>query len=322
MHDKTIAIVGCGNVGSRHLQAVAKLPFHVNVDIVEPSESAQQVAKARLAEVPNNRLNLNWYKSIHDLKRKSDLVIVATSSTGRSGIIIQLLESGHSRFLIEKMVCQSFKEYETLLSKTKLHGAKGWVNTPRRYYKSYQEIRNCLHASGSIHISVVAGNIGLGSNAIHFLDLFSWFCNDYKVRLKEVLDDKLFPNKRGSDLVEFAGTVIGFSQDGSVLEISFLPSNEDMPLIVSITTKDVHLAINESKEKFFVEPNDCLSNLKFQNEYVSDITMRIANDILAKDNCELPTLEDSYYSHCELFRIFNAHIKKLTNQEKELCPIT
>lgn len=324
MDKKTITIVGCGNIGSRHLQAIAKLPVPANVDIVEPSENARQVAKSRLAEIRHNKsdLDVSWHKSIHDLKRKGDLTIVATSSVGRSSIMGQLLESGHSRFLVEKMVCQSAKEYEELLAKIKAHGAKGWVNTPRRYYKSYQEIRECLCASSPIHISVVAGNIGLGSNAIHFLDLFSWFCNDYKIRLKEVLYDKIFPNKRGSDLVEFAGTIMGFSQDASTLEVSFLPSSIDVSLIVSITTKDTHLAINESKEIFLAESNDCLGNLKFRNEYVSDITTRIANDIFIKDDCLLPTLQDSYFSHCELFRIFNAHIKKLTNQEKELCPIT
>lgn len=324
MDKKTITIVGCGNVGSRHLQAIAKLPLPVSVDVVEPSESARQVANSRLAEVLPNKsdLDLSWHKSIRDLKRRGDLTIVATSSIERSSIISQLLESGHSRFLVEKMVCQSAKEYDVLLAKIKIHGAKGWVNTPRRYYKSYQEIRECLRMLSPIHMSIVAGNIGLGSNAIHFLDLFSWFCNDYKIRLKEALHDEIFQNKRGSDLVEFAGTIVGFSKDTSTLEVSFLPSNIDMPLIVNITTKDTHLVINESKEKFLTESNDCLSNLKFHNEYVSDITTRIANDIFTKDNCLLPTLEESYFSHCELFRIFNAHLKKLTNREKELCPIT
>jgi len=322
---KAIAIVGCGNVGSRHLQAIAKLPATVIVDIIEPSESARRLAESRLTEVPHNKsnLHLNWYKSIHDLKFGGHLLtIVATSSIDRINTIDQLLESGHSRFLIEKMVCQSAKDYDTLLSKIKAHDAKGWVNTPRRYYKSYQEIRECFGTTGPIHISVLAGNMGLGSNAIHFLDLFSWFCNDYKISLGEALYDKVFPNKRGPNLVEFAGTIIGFSRDASILEVSFLPSNEDMPLIVSITTKDMHLAINESKEKFIAESNSCLSNLKFQNEYVSDLTARIANDILTTDNCLLPTLENSYYSHCELFRIFNAHLKKLTGMERELCPIT
>ncbi|HXV45761.1 MAG TPA: hypothetical protein VD736_03720 [Nitrososphaera sp.] len=320
---KTITIVGCGNVGSRHLQAIAKLPFPVSIDVVEPNESARQLAKLHLTEVAHktSSIAVGWHKSICDLKRNSDLTIVATSSIGRSSIISELLEHGHSRFLIEKMVCQSAIDYEMLLRRMQARGAKGWVNTPRRYYKFYQKVRECLR-SGPIHMSVAAGNVGLGTNAIHFLDLFSWFCNDYKILLKEALYDKLFPNKRGPDLVEFAGTIIGSSQDGSILEVSFLPSIEDMPLIVSITAKDMHFAVNESREKIIAEPNDCLGNEKFQNEYVSDVTTRIANDIFSEDECLLPRLQDSYLSHCELFRIFSNHIKKLTSQEMELCPIT
>lgn len=320
---KTITIVGCGNIGSRHLQAITKLPLSISVDIVEPNQAAQKLARARVEEIPRSKYDqeLRWHESISSLNRNSDLAIVATPSTGRSRIITDLLECGFSRFLVEKIVCQSVKEYETIISEMQRYSAKGWVNTPRRYYRSYQELRKYIQ-SRPIHMSVAAGNIGLGSNAIHFLDLFSWFCGDYDMRLTGALHERLFTNKRGMNLVEFAGTIIGASKNGSILEVSFIPSLEDMPLIVNIATKDIHLSVNESRERFIVESASGISNIKFQNELVSDTTTRIATDILLKDDCLLPTLQDSYFSHSELFRIFNDHIRKLTGQETEWCPIT
>ncbi|MGI0024897.1 MAG: Gfo/Idh/MocA family oxidoreductase, partial [Nitrososphaera sp.] len=77
---KRIALVGCGNIGSRHLQAIAKLPFTCSVQIIEPSETAQRIAKSRLAEVPHftNKIDFHWNVSLRDLKSESDLTIVAT----------------------------------------------------------------------------------------------------------------------------------------------------------------------------------------------------------------------------------------------------
>ena len=42
--EKRIILVGCGNIGSRHLQAIAKLPYGIKVDIVEPSDKKQIIS--------------------------------------------------------------------------------------------------------------------------------------------------------------------------------------------------------------------------------------------------------------------------------------
>ncbi|MGH9878163.1 MAG: Gfo/Idh/MocA family oxidoreductase [Nitrososphaerales archaeon] len=323
---KRITLVGCGNIGSRHLQAIAKLSFPCSVQIIEPSETAQRIAKSRLAEVPHftNKIDFHWNVSLRDLKSESDLTIVATSSVGRVEIINQLIELGHSRFLIEKMVCQSAKDYEFLTRRMQSFNAKGWVNIPRRYYASYQNIRQHVRGDSPLQMSVVAGNEGLGSNAIHFIDLFCWFCNEPRLELSgDLLEKQLFPNKRGENLLEFAGTIAGGSAGGSSLNISFLSSSDRMPLIVSIGSKGAHIIVNETEGQLLslTAESRPLSE-EFKTEFVSNTTTRIADEILNRDACSLPTVQDSYFAHAELFRIFNAHIKKLTNEERELCPIT
>jgi hypothetical protein len=321
---KRIAIVGCGGIGSRHLQAVAKLPVPCSVQIVEPSEAAQRLAKSRLAEIPNAKRgnDFKWSTSIQELKGDFDLSIVATSSAGRVEIINQLLELGHLRFLVEKMVCQSAREYRSLIKSLYSFGAKGWVNTPRRYYNSYQRIKQRFGSDVTIHMSVLAGNEGLGSNAIHFIDLFLWFCNEKKLRLNgALLDRQLFPNKRGSDLLEFAGTIKGASAEDS-LNISFL-TQLDIPLLVTLTSGKTRMIINESAQEMLnLGPKDRAFRERFMNENVSDTTTKIANDILSRDDCLLATVKDSYFAHAELFRIFNTHIKKIRKEARELCPIT
>jgi len=38
---KNIILVGCGNMGSRHLQALVKLPFPIDIHIIEKSKKSK-----------------------------------------------------------------------------------------------------------------------------------------------------------------------------------------------------------------------------------------------------------------------------------------
>ena len=322
---RKIVLVGCGNVGSRHLQALLKLPYQTRIDIVEPEEKSRELAKKRLHEIRFNKIihHLNWFESIENIEHSSDLAILATTSFKRIELIEKLLKFDHSRFLIEKIVCQSKTEYNRLLELFNKYKAKGWVNTPRRYFNSYQEIKNRFQNSKRIHLSVLAGDIGLGTNAIHYIDLFSWLCNDYKIKLNgDFLYDRILKNKRGKNFVEFAGTIIGSSSNGSTLSVHFLPY-DNLSITVDVISERNNLLINETNQKLYVvEGNKSNKKIKFREEYVSNITNQIAHQIFRKDNCILPTIHDSWYAHLELFRIFDNHIKKLTGKKPRLCPIT
>ena len=321
---KRISIIGCGNIGSRHLQAISKLNQSLIIDVVEPDDNAKTVAKLRLNEMNLNMNNheFNWYSNLNELNGASDLVIIATTSNGRAKLIEKLLEKGHSRFLIEKIVCQSDDEYQELLSHMRSFNAKGWVNTPRRYFKSYQKIMHALSDSNFYNLSVIAGNEGLGSNAIHFIDIFSWLTNDYKLKLTgEFLKNELLSNKRGGKFLEFVGTIAGTTQNGSHLSITFLPS-DNMPLTVDLSGDNKRIIVNETDQAIIHTNNIKDVDLEFHTEYQSNISLDVANDVLTSDNCLLPTLENSFHVHSELFRIFNLHVEKILKQKNLLCPIT
>ncbi len=317
-----IILVGAGNIGSRHLQGLARLPDETEIHIVEPATEAQNLARARLNEITYDKFNHNffWYNSLNDLKTESDLTIVATTSVGRVNLINRLMEKGHSRFLIEKIVCQSQEEYNQLITKMRTFNAKGWVNTNRRYFKSYKNIVDDFQNTNVINLSVVAGYAGLGRDAIHYIDLFSWLTRNYKIKLSgEFLIEKLYPNKRGEHLVEFGGTIVGAAENSSFLSLTFVPDG-NLPQIIHIVGDDKYLIVDET--------NNCIYNLKngnkldFKFEYASSLTTKIAEDIIQNDDCLLPSVEDSSYAHKELFRIFNLHLEKIKNEKVKICPIT
>lgn len=322
---KKICLVGCGNVGSRHLQAISKLPFPTDVDIIEPNLESQVLGKKRLGEIKYDEDShiFSWYKDVQEVKDKHDLTIVATTATGRADLLCKLVDMGHSRFLIEKMVCQSNNEYERIVTKFHEKNAKGWVNTNPRCFLSYQKLKEYFADSETIHFSVTASNISaLGTNTIHYMDLFAYFSGDYDIKLNgDQLINEIFPNKRGSHLMEFAGTVVGKIKNGSTITLCFLPSDK-IPTTVNIVGKDKHILIDETNQKILGIINHENIKFNFLYEHASSITTKISEEILERDSCELTTLENSQTLHKEIFRIFNLHVNKITGKQMELCPIT
>ena len=317
---KNVVLVGCGNIGSRHLQGLIKLQDKVSITIVEPQIKAQKIAQSLIhKEKIKNFPVINWFQNISEINIKSDLVIVATNSKGRFDLLSSLLDQGHKRFLVEKIVCQSKSEYMKLISKMKKHKAKSWVNTPRRYFKSYQKIKKLL-SNDDLTLTVDAGNLGLGSNAIHILDLFSWFTDNYDIRLNgDYLDNEILSNKRGKNFVEFSGTLIGKSKKNTFISITFHPTS-NIPFTLMFVSKKTKIFLNESDSKIIF--NTEKEKLNFKIDYVSNITDKIISDIFKKDSCLLPSLENSFVTHTELFRVFNQHLKKIQHPQSKLCPIT
>lgn len=320
---KKICLVGCGNVGSRHLQAIAKMDYAVAVEIVEPSQESTKLGKQRLAGIDYNKESeFSWLESI-DETEKPDLTIVATTATGRADLLCRLAKMNHSRFMVEKMVCQSDEEYERVLNAFDKQNAKGWVNTNPRCFASYQRLKNYFADSDRIHLSVTASNVSaLGTNTVHYMDLFSFFTDDYNIKLSgDFLIDEIFPNKRGSHLMEFAGTVAGNIKNGSTLTLSFLPS-DNLPTVVNIVGDKKHILVDETNQKILDMVNHEDEKFSFVYEHASTLTIKITDDILEKDSCQLTTIEDSRILHKEIFRIFNSHINKITGKQMEICPIT
>ncbi len=320
---KNIILVGCGNIGSRHLQALVKLPFDVDIHVIEKSNKSKNLANDRLNEIKFNKKNhqIFWYDSISKFTNNSDLVIISTLSQGRVDLILNLLKNKNKKFLIEKPVCQSKKEYENLLKQMKLFKATGWVNTNRRYFESYKKIKDELKNSKFININVVSKASGLGTNAIHFFDLFSWLIDDSKIKLNgEFLIPKIFLNKRGKEFKEFYGTIVGSGKNNSSITLTFLPSNTES-IFVTISTDSANYVIDELNHNA-IKMGKINKKFNFTYEHASQLTTKIAKDILEKNTSFLPKLDESYVHHTELFRIFNLHMKKQLKREVSLCPIT
>lgn len=325
---RTVTIVGCGRMGICHLQAIVGLNGPLKIQIVERNTSNLNLAQQRLKEVlPEKKIvEIEWYKDIAEMNGQSDLTIVATKSVGRVNILTELAKMGHTRLLIEKMVCQSVEEYDDLLETFENLKIKAWVNCTRPYFPVYEKAIELMRNDGDLIFNAMAGNHGLGCNAIHLLNLFLTIIGDHQDFHLDgrSLFPALLPNKRGKQFVEFAGSIIAETGNQSFATISF-HHNNNSPLLVNAMSKNWRLFVDEGNGKVLLaaKKNDWQwKELEFKMRYSSELTTEIANSIMEDKKCKLPDIRDCYYIHKELFKIFNERIKSISEEDGVVCPIT
>src|ERR1051326_5817460 len=119
-----IAIIGAGQLGSRHLQAMAHLQIAVELFAVDPSEISLQTAQARWNEVGGLTKGVKFLDRIEQLPTAIDLAIIATGSAMRRLVIDQLTDYCAVRYMIlEKFLFQQekdFTEVSELLNRKKV----------------------------------------------------------------------------------------------------------------------------------------------------------------------------------------------------------
>ena len=114
MNSSNVIIIGAGNLGSRHLQALALINKLINIDVIDPSEQALKVAKERFEQISVNKdlNNIRFLSNMNNLREFIDVAIIATSSNIRKEVVEQLLKNRKIKYLIlEKVVFQSYDDF-------------------------------------------------------------------------------------------------------------------------------------------------------------------------------------------------------------------
>ena len=213
----SVAIIGAGQLGSRHLQglSVSKYKFHVHV--VDPSKASLNSARDRLEEVSNEFYEtVKYYSEIGDLPKKIDLVILSTTASIRRHILELLLAHAKVRFLIlEKVVFQCSGDFQHIQGLLRSQDANAWINCPRRIFPFYMQLKRQLKGE-RIRLTVFGNNWGLACNSIHFIDLL-YFLSDEKQDIKfeiKNLNKTIVTSKR-SKFYELHGSFEGRTASGN-----------------------------------------------------------------------------------------------------------
>lgn len=324
-----VLIVGCGDIGTRHLQAVAAIPAVREVEIVDPRPESLQLGKKRLAEVQHRDPSTiyRWLSSLNMATTSGDLCIVATQAQGRGQLVREVAEQlGYTSFLLEKLVEQSVSEMEYMVRFSREKGLTAWVNFKTRAYRFHQQAKERVDPSEPIFFSSVGGNHGLATNGIHSVDLFAFY--DEASCIKSAgskIDSVLHTSKRGSSLFDLSGTVYGYTEKGSQFTLSFTQEPGAW----------AHTTISTPRYRCIV---DHLQRCAFESDadsgwawrpatfdgpiLISEMTRDFVADILEKGSCQLPTLEESLISHRFILGELQPHFSRLLGRDFDHCPVT
>lgn len=312
-------VVGFGGMGCRHIQSLLAKSDKFEFHIVEVSDERIRDNCGRIGLNPHDA---HWYKSIAECPVVPDIAIIATSSGPRYAIVKELIAKAVKYFLLEKIVFQSAEQFEEVINDMTASGAKAWCNFVNRYFTEYNVVRDQIQANDSrIHLRVYGGLIGLGCNAIHYVDLFQYLsgCGDNIEFLGSNLVVADEGSRRGAEYKEFTGSLSGRSEKGDRFDIIADPGFKG-GVTVSIRFGDRNLIFSEETSKVFDVTGAGVEVRPFEILPTSKLTLRIVEDML-NDDCRLTTVEGTKRSHSLLFNAFNTALYGSAD-DTTLCPIT
>ena len=326
--DHRILIIGCGELGSRHLQAVAGLAEVGEIQVVDPRPEALQLGKERLGEIePANRgAAIRWLPSLREAAPGSDLCVVATRAQERPALAREAADLlGVRSFLLEKWVAPSVEQIEELNEFMEERGLSAWVNLKTRAYPFHRRAKGFLDPGEPVFLSVAGGNLGLANNGIHAADLFVFYAGPTRVEgAGSSIDPVLHPSKRGGDLFDLSGTLLGVTEGGSRFTLSYT-GDPDSAEVYSLKAPRYRFIVDHF-QRWAVE-SDADSgwrwrSVPFEGDLrVSSMTGQFVRGILAGAGCPLPTLEESLISHRFVLEELRPHFNRLMERQSDLCPV-
>jgi predicted dehydrogenase len=294
-----IKVIGAGQLGSRHLQALKSVKYPLEIKVVDPSESSLRIAKERYEAIQSGLNHKVSFCVDLDSDAGTDVAIIATNSDVRRLAIERLIEVSKPRLLVlEKLLFNNKNDYEYIESRLSDVGAKAWVNCPMRVMPTYEKIRKEL-SQKRITYRVTGGQFGLVTNAIHYIDHVAHLtgCEYFEIDTSG-LDEKPIASKR-KGFLELTGTLRAHFSNGSICEMN-CDSSGSAPVIVEIFTESERYIVRESEAKLWssgINSNWVWSEHSAAIPFQSQITTDVVESLLASNNCHLTPYASSAAIH-------------------------
>jgi len=317
-----IVLLGAGQLGSRHLQGLAKLDLKADIWVVDPHEDSLETALERYNEV-SPMVRAQFFTSLDKTQlTDADLAIVATNADIRPAALDELLQKVSVRNLVlEKVAFQSVDIFKKQIKKLDDRNIKTWVNCPRRLYPLYLQLKSELKGVKDLNMEISGNDWGMGCSTIHFVDLFAFLTSDPDVSVTgHSLDKKLHKSKRPG-FYELTGAIEFGNSRGKLRVVS--EDKEGISLQITIITPDVKIVINElAREYYSTTPDADSVRSSFTVPYQSGLTTEMAKDVLLKGKCGLTEVHESLKHHEIILPVYTNHFAHLLGRELDFCPIT
>ncbi|MDI9817761.1 MULTISPECIES: Gfo/Idh/MocA family oxidoreductase [unclassified Legionella] len=297
-----IAIIGAGQLGSRHLQALNLINKKLNITVIDPNPESLELACSRFDSCKGDSSHEIAYQQSIDINNPLDIVIVASTAQSRRAIVEKLLSNADVNHLIlEKLLFTQYQDYIDIAEILAVKKTKTWVNCPMRMMPFYKTL-NQLFLNQAIHYRVTGSQYGLVTNAIHYLDHITYITGNTEFELDtSYLDKEIIASKRPG-YYELTGTLIARFRNGS---IAFLHCDKHgmSPTQIEIYSNDNRIISREWEQKAWA--TSISNDWQWQEQaapvpFQSSLTAELVSSLLEDNNCQLTDYQTSMKIHLQL----------------------
>lgn len=291
-----VAILGAGQLGTRHMQSLAKDSDEFRIYMVDPAPHMRVLVEARLKEIDVDPASVACCASADELPARIDFAIVATNSRPRLSALRALLDGREvGAVVLEKFLFPCVSDYAQAAGELAAAAMPAFVNCPRRLYDGYVAIRSEI--GGPVSLEMEGGDWGLASNAIHWLDLLDFLSPVESLEVRTALSAPIAAKRAG--YFEFKGVVEASDRRGNRLRL--VSHDEARAAVVRI--HDAAGSTWEIREDERRATHDGRS-YQFPVPYQSELTIGVAREWLATQRCNLVTYVRSAELHLALLDQF------------------
>ena len=314
---ESIAIIGVGALGKRHLQSMVELQDQYQIYAVEINEKIINVLNSEFPKV-------NFVTTVDELPKELVAVVIATNSNIRRLLFEQLINHSIVKNIIfEKVLFQKEEDYYFVQNKLNELNIRAWVNCARREWNSYKSLKNELNGFKELYISAIGGEWGIGCNAIHILDIIEYLSGSEIENLDiSGLKNEVVESKRNG-FYEFFGTIRGVSGKCKNFNITCIDESV-LPFRIEITTEKSRYMIDEANNYLLVSDEESdwqWEQREFNQVYQSQMTGRIIKSIIDDGVCNLSDYDSSMKLHLKYILPLIEFFKS-NGMGENLCPIT
>jgi predicted dehydrogenase len=252
MTPEHVLLIGYGSIGKFHLDKLVDLVE--NVDVIEPSLKKQDPTIQK-----KHACKINFYNNLSNLPGDKfyTFAVIANWGPDHVSTILELLEKGITKFLVEKPLCDSLSDLkliEDLVSENKIE----LISHYQWSYSYLPELINEIskkHVLGNTISMVVNGGAKcLVTNGIHFLALAEIIFSDIPIASSIIyVNDEI--NPRNKKFVFLEGNATWKYPNSKYLSINFF-NKSHVALICVINFEFGYAIIQNDEIKMYAIPSD------------------------------------------------------------------
>lgn len=324
---KNIAVIGAGNIGSRHLQALKAVKIPLDITVIDPNPESLNIAKERYNSMSAGEYkhSINYFTNYDIIRDEFDIAIVATHSNIRRTVIEQLLERSRIKsFILEKILFDKAEDYTFVRDLLKEQKSQAWVNCTRRIIPFYKDQVKDWFNNKKIIYFVSGSKWNLISNIIHYIDYLSYILDQNEFEIDLSFLDLKIEKSRIPNFIELNGAISVYFQNGSLGVINCYSSG-NQPVIVDIASDEVRCILNEEQGKALINNrnnDDIWKEYEAKIIYTSQLTTFLVEDIIENNKCLLTPYEESMKLHLLTFEPLLEFINKKFKKQFTSYPFT